>query len=295
MSELVFENDVMKCLKDRGSVRAFEERDISDDLLNSVLDAGCRSATGGNLQPYSIIKIRSKEKKQALMDTNCMQSIVQHAPVNLLFVVDWYRTKTWAEANHAPYSVLDGYRHFWIGLQDTIIAAQSICTAADAVGLGSVYLGTVESCFDELKDMFDLPEGVFPVVILSLGYPKKKPEIAPKLMHDVIVHEERYQRPSVEAINKMMDKKYSDRANVPLSPKNLETLFEVTKNIDGEEAAQKAVDYAKELGFVHMAQRYFALHYSADWSRTGNGDFLNSLRRYGFTFVDGINHPDYKE
>lgn len=290
MSKQVYENDVMRCLKDRGSVRAFEEKDIPDDVLNSILDAGCRSATGGNLQPYSIIKIKSKEQKQALMDTKHMQSIVQHAPVNLLFVIDWHRTKKWAEANHAPYSALEGYRHFWIGFQDTIIAAQSICTAADSMGLGSVYLGTVESCFDELKDMFDLPEGVFPVVILSLGYPKKKPEVAPKLMHNVIVHEERYQEPSIEAINKMMDEKYSDRPNVPLSPKNLEELYEVTKVIDGQEAAEKAVDYAKELGYVHAAQRYFALHYSANWSRMGNGDFLNSLRNYGFSFVDGVNH-----
>ncbi len=286
-----YSNEVMKCLYERGSVRSFLDKEVPEELLTEIINAGCHAATGGNLQPYSIIKIKSDEKKQALMDTKCMQSIVKHAPVSLLFLIDWHRIEKWAKANRAPFSVLDGYRHFWIGFQDTIIAAQSICTAADSVGLGSVYLGTVESCFDELKSIFNLPKGVFPVVILSLGYPKKKPEVASKLMADVIVHEEEYHDQTLEELNSMMDEKYKNSPNVPLSPKNIDKLYEVTKIVEGENKAKEAIEYAKKLGYIHRAQRYFGLHYSANWSRTGNGDFLNSLRNYGFNFVDGVNHP----
>jgi len=281
-------NETLELLNNRGSVRSFTKQEVSNDTLKAIINAGCHSATAGNLQPYSIIEIRSSEQKEALMATGVMQPIVRSAPVSLLFVIDWHRIEVWAKDNHAPFTVKDGYRHFWIGFQDTIIAAQNICTAADSLGLGSVYLGTVESCIDELKPMFDLPDGTFPIVIVSLGYPTKQPLVAPKLMYEDIVHKEKYQKIDLEQLNKAMDKKYT--RNTPLTAKNIETLYDVTKDVDGEDSAKKAVNYAKDLGKIHTAQRYFGLHYMANWSRTGNKKFLDSLRLYGYSFVDGIEY-----
>lgn len=276
------QSEVMTCLKERASVRSFLEKDIPTDVMSELYQAACHSATGGNLQPYSIIEVRNKEKKQELMDTNQMQPIVEQAPVSLLFCVDWRRSERWAKLNHAPFSARDGFRHFWIAFQDTIIAAQSLCIAAEDKGLGSVYLGTVESCFDQLRDIFSLPEGVFPVVILSLGYPKKYPKVASKLMEDTIVSREAYHELSDQELNEAMDEKYSDRPNTPLSDKNIEQLYEVTKEVDGEEAAKEAVAYAKKLGYIHMAQCYFALHYPANWSSTGTKAFMESLQKGGY-------------
>lgn len=278
------ENQVLDCLYNRASVRSFKDKDISEDIMNKILDAGCHSATGGNLQPYSIIEIRSNEQKQALMDTGEMQSIVLKAPVTLLFCIDLHRNERWAKLNHAPYTARDSYRHFWISLQDTVIAAQNCCTAADSLGLGSVYLGTVESCFYELKEMFSLPEGVFPVVLLCLGYPDKYPDIAPKHLHDIIVHKERYQELSDEDLNKAMDKKYDHKKKTPLSERNLKELEKVCKNVKDDDFAKKALAYAKNLGYIHEAQRYFALHYPADQMPLGNDKFLETLRKYGFTW-----------
>ncbi len=280
-----YQNEVIKCLYERASVRSFTDKEVSKEVLNTIIDAGCHAATGGNLQPYSIIEIRSQEKKQALYDTGVMQPIVKNAPVNLLFCIDWHRSEEWAKANYAPYALRQSYRHFWIAFQDTIIAAQNVCTAADSLGLGSVYLGTVESCFDELRPMFNLPEGVFPVVIVSLGYPKKYPEPAKKLLYESIVHKEAYSSPEKIKINSMMNEKYMNR-NSPISEQNLEKLFSTTKNVHGVEYANKAVEYAKKLGHIHMAQRYFGLHYVADEIRKGNQAFLDSLKKAGFDFVD---------
>jgi len=280
-----YQNEIIKCLYERASVRSFTDQEVSNDTLRTIIDAGCHAATGGNLQPYSIIEIRSDEKKQALMNTKCMQPIVKNAPVSLLFCIDWYRIEQWAKANHAPYAVRQSYRHFWIAFQDTIIAAQNICTAADSLGLGSVYLGTVESCFDELRPMFNLPKGVFPVVILSLGYPKKYPEPAKKLMYDDIVHKENYVPSSDNQLNIMMNKKY-DHRTTPLTDKNLNQIYTVAETIHGKNYAKSAVDYANEIGHIHEAQKYFGLHYVASEIRKGNQAFLDSLRLAGFEWLD---------
>jgi nitroreductase len=132
-----YANDTMKLLLERSSCRSFEDRPIPDDVLNEILGAGIHAATGGNLQPYSIIKIADRQANKRLADL-CEQEFIGTAPVNLLFCLDYRRLRRWAEAELCPFSAESSFRHFWIGFQDVVIAAQNICTATDALGLGSV-------------------------------------------------------------------------------------------------------------------------------------------------------------
>ena len=55
-----FPNKTIELLLNRSSCRSFENKPIPDDILEYVLKAGVHAATGGNLQPYSIIKIKDK-------------------------------------------------------------------------------------------------------------------------------------------------------------------------------------------------------------------------------------------
>jgi FMN reductase [NAD(P)H] len=259
---------------------------IPEGLLNEVIDAGLHAATGGNLQPYSIIKITREETKRRLVDECGMQVIVKNAPVDLLFCIDLRRIRRWAEVCNAPFTALNSYRHFWIALQDTIICAQNICTAADSVGLGSVYIGTVESCFNELRTIFDIPEGVFPVVLLCMGYPAQYPAPASKLGVEAVVHDEKYRDLPIDTLNKLQDIKYNSR-RFPLSDSNLSQIREVAADIGGKEYADEMIMKIKEQGYINMAQRYFGLHYTANTMCTGNKEFLETLLSYGFTWVEG--------
>ena len=286
-------NETMKLLNERASCRAFEDKAIPEEVLNEILEAGLHAATGGNLQPYSIIKIADPNTKKRLVTECDMQNIVEKAPVNLLFCIDWRRIGRWAEACNAPFTATKSYRHFWIALQDTVICAQNICTAADSLGLGSVYIGTVESCFLELKSMFKIPEGVFPVVLLSLGYPKNEGIPANKLGIEAIVHEEVYKDLPIEKLVELQDEKYNHKT-FPASKNNLEEIFKVNSDISGEEYAIEMQKNIEEKGFVNMAQRYFGLHYQANWSCIGNEAFKNVLLEYGFTWIEGKDFPEVK-
>ncbi|WDV45769.1 nitroreductase family protein [Clostridiaceae bacterium M8S5] len=288
-----YSNETMRLLYERASCRSFKDKEIPKNVLDEVLMAGIHGATGGNLQPYSIIKITEKSTKDRLVDECDMQPIVSNAPVNLLFCVDWHRIGQWARACNAPFVATNSYRHFWIALQDTIITAQNICTAADSVGLGSVYIGTVESCFMELKSIFDIPEGVFPVVLLSLGYPTKYPKPANKLGIEAIVHEEKYKDLDIERLKQLQDEKY-DYRTLPMTEGKLAEIYEVANDVGGKEYAENMVNGIKEAGHINMAQRYFGLHYRANWSCTGNKSFIESLLSYGFTWINGIDFPSNK-
>ncbi|MFD3155891.1 nitroreductase family protein [Haloimpatiens sp. FM7330] len=289
-----YSNETMKLLYERASCRVFKDVQIPDDVLSEVLEAGLHAATGGNLQPYAIIKIKENETKKRLVDECDMQKLVQNAPVNLLFCIDWRRIGRWAEACNAPFVAAKSYRHFWIALQDTVICAQNICTAADSVGLGSVYIGTVESCFMELKSILNLPEGVFPVVLVSMGYPKKYPSPAKKLGIEALVHEERYNDLPIDKIKQLHDEKYNHK-RLPLSESNLSQIREVASDIGGKKYAEEMINKTQEQGYVNMAQRYFGLHYKANWSCIGNKDFIETLLSYGFTWINGKDFPANKK
>jgi len=277
-----YPNETMRLLIERSSCRSFEDKKIPPDTLNPVLRAGIHAPTGGNLQPFSIIKIENKAVSEKLGEM-CRQKFIGTAPVNLIFCIDWRRTERWAKLETAPYAANNSFRHFWIAFQDTIIAAQNICTAADAMQLGTVYIGTIMEYFDDIRKMFELPDGVFPVVLLCLGYPKERPSPRKKLAVDVIVHDEKYRDLSDDDLIAAFEKKYPDR-KFEINDERLEYIENVCRRAHGEEFARKCLDEIKKRGHINMAQYYFGLHYCADEMPVGNENFVRQIERAGFNW-----------
>ena len=162
--------------------------------------------------------------------------------------------------------------------------AQNICTAADAMGLGSCYIGTVLEIFPELKEKFGLPDGVFPVVLLTLGYPAE--EIIPKrkLGVDVVVHNEAYRERGDEELLDAFNEKYAgrDSRRVEITEERLETIKDVCLKVHDEDFAERCVEKVKENGYFSAVQRYFGLHYRADLMPTGNSKYLKAMEDSGF-------------
>ncbi len=276
-------NDTIRQLLHRSTCRSFHDKKIPQDVLASVLEAGQRAASGGNLQPFSIIKIEHQETKDRLTRLCGNQPFISTAPVDLIFCIDFHRLHRWAELSDSPFSAHKAFRHFWISFQDTIIAAQSICIAADAVGLGSVYVGTVLECFRELREMLHLPKEVFPVVLLSLGYPKHRPEPRSKLPLHMLVHDETYHDPSDDNLLTAFNHKYQGTARMSqINEQRLERLDRACRAVHGPGAAERCLARVKKDGRINAAQSYFGLHYCADEMPIGNDDYLYLMEQFGF-------------
>jgi len=278
-----YPNETMRLLFERGSCRSFSDRKIPAEVIRMVLGAGTHAPTGGNLQPYSIIKIEDEASRQWFVEM-AGQSFIGEAPVLLLFCIDWRRVERWAELEVAPFTATSSFRHFWISFQDAIICTQNICTAADALGLGSCYIGTVLEFFPELREKFQLPKGVFPVVLLCLGYPEEKVLPHKKLGVDVIVHNEKYCELGDKELLDVYDTKYSgpDSRRVEITEERLRTISKVCEKVHGEEFARKCIERIKENGFISTVQRYFGLHYRADSMPEGNIEYLRLMEDSGF-------------
>ncbi len=284
-----YPNPTMRLLCERASCRNFARREIPDDVLQQVLVAGVHAPTGGNLQPYSIIQVQDAAARRRLAELG-HQAFIGQAPVALLFCIDWHRTRRWAQLEVAPYTACDSFRHFWIAMQDTTIAAQNICTAADAMGLGSVYIGTVMEFFRELKSMFDLPAGVVPVVLLALGYPNARLVPRRKLGIDTVVHRERYREPSDEDLVQAFEQKYPGHRVEP-TPERLEMIANVCREAHGAAFAARCLERIRENGTIRPAQRYFGLHYRADGMPADNLEFLEIMEEFGFGWFKRFEPP----
>jgi len=275
-----YPNETLRLLIERASCRNFAERDIPAETLQLILEAGTCAATGGNLQPYSIILIQEPAARHRLAELS-HQAFVAQAPALLLFCIDWRRLGRWAALEAAPFTAADSFQHFWISFQDTIICAQNICTAADAFGLGSVYVGSVLCFFRELREMFALPDQVQPVVLLCLGYPQAQSTPRRKLGVETVVHRERYRDPADADLLRAFEEKYPGR-RVEITPDRLAAIRDVCRAVHGEAFAERCARTIEANGCIRAVQHYFGLHYRADVMPEDNEDLVAQTEEFGF-------------
>ena len=91
----------MKTINTRKTIRKYTNKDVSEDLLKTLLEKAERTPTMGNLQLYSVVITRNEEKKAQLAPAHFNQPMVMGAPVVLTFCADFRRTTLWAENRKA--------------------------------------------------------------------------------------------------------------------------------------------------------------------------------------------------
>lgn len=192
----------------RRSVRVFKDQEIPEPLIEQLLDVANNAPTGGNIQPLSILLVRGPEGRKKLAELAGNQPWVRNAPLSMIFCLDFYRIKKWAEMSQTDFRGEQALNHFLIAYADLMAAAQNVVVLAEGLGLGSVYIGSIQHEIDEVRNFFKIPVYVLPLMALSLGYPKSIPQTIPKLKKEVIVHHERYRTPEEHEIRKAFDEKY---------------------------------------------------------------------------------------
>ncbi|MBR2772831.1 MAG: nitroreductase family protein, partial [Bacteroidales bacterium] len=98
----------MKTINERKTIRKYSTKDVSEELLNRLLEEAERTPSMGNLQLYSVVVTRSEEKKQQLAPAHFNQPMVTEAPVVLTICADFRRTTLWAQNRKAD----PGYDNF---------------------------------------------------------------------------------------------------------------------------------------------------------------------------------------
>lgn len=191
-------SETITLMKSHTSVRRFKEEAIPQEDLNEILSAAQMASSWKNFQSYSVILVRSQEKKDALFELVPQEAIRQSAAF-LLFVGDLNRAEKGARL-HTDTFQPQGVEGLLITSVDAALAGQNTLLAAESLGYGGVIIGLVRYKSVEIAELFNLPDYTYPVFGIALGVPNQKHDVKPRLPLENVVFEEEYQEQTSEAI-----------------------------------------------------------------------------------------------
>jgi FMN reductase (NADPH) len=202
-------NSILKFLNNHVSVRQFTDAEISQEDELKIISTAQRSPTSSNLQTYSIVGIRDQEAKEKLASLSGNQKHIIDSSLFLVFCADLNRLKLInQEKGYDYYS--DSIEMLLISTIDAALVADRALMAAQAMGMGGVMVGALRYNPDEVSDLLKLPELVYPVMGLSLGYPAVPPVLKPRLAIDAIYYKEFYTNESIGKFIDEYDKKFAE-------------------------------------------------------------------------------------
>lgn len=184
-------NDTINLIKSHKSIRKFLNKPLEEYKINEIISCSQAASTSSFMQAYTIIRVNDMKKRKALYELSGNQSYILECPLFLVFCADLHKFEIACELNGTKVS--EGYTEaFIISTVDTSLAAQNTILAAESLGLGGVYIGGIRNNPEEVSKLLELPQNVYPVFGMCLGYPDENPDLKQRLPMEVILCEDRY-------------------------------------------------------------------------------------------------------
>ena len=169
-------NEIIKAIKERRSVRAFEDKAIEKEKIEQILECGMWGPSAKNQQRWHFTVITNKDVMKKVTEM-----MIEKASDKYPQIKERAATKEDPILYNAPLYIVvtepDDYK--WADI-DGSIAAHDMVLAAHSLGLGSCYIGMVKALKDdkEFRELLKVPEDHRIVITMVFGYPKEEP--APK-------------------------------------------------------------------------------------------------------------------
>lgn len=200
---------MISLLNNRKSIRDYLEKEVEEEKKEQILQAALRAPTAGNMSLYSIIEVEDQRIKDQLVDSCDHQPFIAKAPNVLLFVADYSRWYGIFKEKD-PECKKPGLGDLFLSTCDTVIAAHSAVVCADALGLGSWYVGDILENAEFHRELFKLPKYTMPILLLCIGYPteqqKNRPQ-PPRFQKEALVYKNQYHSKSLDEMKKDLDVK----------------------------------------------------------------------------------------
>jgi nitroreductase len=168
--------DLYEAIRRRCSVRSYQPKDVEDDALRRVLDAGRLSPSARNRQERKFVVVRDADRRKALAAA-AEQPWLAEAPVVIAVVGTTPDAVMYCDVPTDPV--------------DCAIAIDHMTLAAAAEGLGTCWLGHFKQ--DECRQVLGVPDGAKIVELLALGWPVEAPVERPRKGFDEVVCWDRYE------------------------------------------------------------------------------------------------------
>lgn len=252
--------DVLALQDSHGSIRQYQDKPIEEELLHKILHTGTRAATSGNMQFYAMVLTKNQEQKQKLYQAHGQQAMIMQAPILITFCADLHRMQCWFDMRDAQTSFANEVSLIR-GIIDASLLAQNVVLAAEAMDLGTCYMGSTLTGIKEIVDILSLPKLVVPVTTICMGYRAEEKKRIERLPLTAVVHDESYKRfdaEKIDAVYKQRELDYWQR--FAMNPKRKQFLDR--KDVNNVPQAYRALkfdqkqleDYSKNLWECYQEQ-----------------------------------------
>jgi nitroreductase len=168
--------EVLEAIHSRRSIRGFTSQPVEAEKLQKILEAANLAPSAANLQSYEIYVVTDAKKRDGLSCASMAQYFLLQSPVVLAFCTNSARAQSYfTERGVSLYTV-----------QDATIACSFAMLATVSLGLGCVWIGTLDE--KAARAILGAPADQTPVALLPIGYPDYEPEPRTRRPLDEIVH-----------------------------------------------------------------------------------------------------------
>lgn len=170
--------DIFECISTKRSIRTYEDRCITCEDMEKLLQLGTKASTGSGMEPWGFVVINDKDEinewsekiKKHLLDN------IENFPY-LMQYKSWLESRKYSVFNHAnTLLVIYGNKDSHWRVYDCSLAAGNIMLAAHEMGIGTCWIGFGEYMLNtkEFKERYHVPEHYELVCPMSMGYMKEK-------------------------------------------------------------------------------------------------------------------------
>lgn len=197
-------NQTIEVLLNRRTIRKFKPDPVDAETTATLEAVAQRAASSSYLNDWTAIRITDQTLKDAIAGIG-HQAYIATAPLLYVFIVDEHRNTVIAEHQGVdPKSdefMLNASNRLVQGHNDTVLALHAMETAAYALGLGCVILGSILNDIDKLIELLHLPPYTYPVLGLAIGTPDQEPALKPRLPHSAQFFENIYPSEDLEFLD----------------------------------------------------------------------------------------------
>lgn len=167
------------------TIRAYTEEPVGEDVVTTLLDVARHSATSSFRQQVTVIRVLDPAIREEIHAVSGQPYVGGTRGELLIFVVDLHRNAVLRERAGVDVEPVERTNLFLQAAEDTVIAAQNVVVAAESLGLGTTYLGSIATDPRRVIAALGLPRHTYPLLGLLVGHPDQEPQFKPRLPREI--------------------------------------------------------------------------------------------------------------
>lgn len=195
-------NDTIALQLAHRTIRAYKEQPLTDAEVTTLMDVARHTATASYLQACTILHITDPQIREKIAAASGQPYVGGTAGDLFIFLVDMYRNSRIRAEQGVSSEPLSSMNLFLAAAEDALLSAQNVVVAAESMGLGTVYLGSILADPRGVVEALNLPPLTFPILGMIVGHPDQEPGMKPRLPLSVMTGQNTY--PHVESYTELL-------------------------------------------------------------------------------------------